>query len=821
MIHGRHLVVIGLLVCWCTVELVAQNMLLKQADRAYEKLSFADAISLYEQTLKAKNLSEVEVLQAKLRLAHSYQQTRNTQAAERIYRELLDDNHEFTGDDVKVYLYYAQTLASNGKHAESRQMWEKYGKLNQDDQRGKAFGKLYDDVGKLYKNADSYQVDYLNINTNRADFSPVRYKGGLVFCSGRGEGTGIKRVFNWDKTAFLDLYYLSDLSVVSTATGIGSGGSNTTPKNQKNTRGLGNDEYTPPTANDSPTVGVYGGNQVNAGLGYNEKPMSESDRFSKTLNTKYHEGPASFTQDGSRIVFTRNNYNNGNYRESTDKVNKLKLYTAENKNDTWANIQELPFNSDEYSCGHPCFTQDDKLLYFVSDMPGGFGGTDVYVVSYQNGSWGTPVNLGKSVNSKGNEMFPFVDENGHLYFSSDGHPGLGDLDLFFVEIVGGKPSNKVMNLGAPLNSPKDDFGIITDGLRRSGYFSSNRKRGTYDDDIYRFARKGSLYACRELSIRVIDANTKNVLDSLQMEIQTKGKLLEQKEAEANGVFKVCLDENSEYVFTLSRKNYQSSKVGYSTKGSADDMPSIIEITLARTPPPLVIQTEVVESKPSQPIVVSNDDDGKRKSKFRGRVFSEQDKQPLGGVIVTFRNECDGTLQRVVTKADGIYEFDMIGGCDYTLEAIKESYNRNVNKVKRIPKKKTPKEVSQDLGLLKEGDVIPIDNIYYEFNQYKLNAQANQELDRIVSTLKKYPNMVVEIGSHTDSRGNSDANRQLSQKRAQAVVDYLVKKGVGRNRLVPNGYGESQLVNNCTDGVACTEAEHQRNRRTTLKIIRLN
>lgn len=821
MIHGRHLVVFWLLVCWCTVEGVAQSMLLKQADRAYEKLSYADAISLYEQTLKTKGLSEVEILQAKLRLAHSYQQIRNTLAAENIYRSLLSSGHEFTGDDVKVYLYFAQTLASNGKHAESRQMWDKYSALNKDDQRGQAFGKLYDDVGRLYKNAESYRVEYLNINTNRADFSPIRYKDGLVFCSGRGEGTGIKRVFNWDKTAFLDLYYLSDLSVVSSSSaGLGAGPKNTSSKSTKGGRSLGNDDYTPPTANDTPTVGVYGGNQVNAGLGYGDKPMSESDRFSKTLNTKYHEGPATFTQDGTRIVFTRNNYNNGSYRESTDKVNKLKLYTAENRNGTWASVAELPFNSDEYSCGHPCFTQDDKLMYFVSDMPGGFGGTDLYVVTYQNGSWGTPINLGKNVNTKGNEMFPFVDENGHLYFASDGHPGLGDLDLFFVEISGGKPSAKVMNLGAPLNSPKDDFGIITDGLRRSGYFSSNRKRGSYDDDIYRFGREGSLYACRELSVRIVDATTHQPLDSTWLDVQTNGKPSERKQTDASGMVKICLEENSDFALMAGRNGYHNSKVGYSTKGPADDMPSILEVSLSKIQPPPIIQTEIVESKPSQPIVVSNDE-GKQKSKFRGRVFAEQDKQPLAGVTVTFRNECDGTVQKVVTKADGMYEFDMVGGCDYTIEAIKESYNRNVNKVKRIPKKKTPKEVSQDLGLLKEGDIIPIDNIYYEFNQYKLNAQASRELDRIVGTLKKYPNMVVEIGSHTDSRGNSDANRQLSQKRAQAVVDYLAKKGVGGSRLIPNGYGESQLVNKCTDGVACTEVEHQQNRRTTLKIIRIN
>lgn len=802
-----------LLVCWLAVKGVAQNSLLKQADREYEKLSYAHAIELYEQTLKSKGLSEVETLQAQMRLAYSYQQVRDTQNAERIYRKLLSSGIEFTSDDVKVYLYYAQTLASNGKHVESRQMWDKYNQLQKDDQRGKPFSTLYNDIGRLYKNSGDYRVDYLNINTDRADFSPVRYKSGLVFCSGRGEGTGVKRVFNWDKTAFLDLYYLSDLSVVGAAkaTGLGAG---TNPKTSpKGSRVLGNDEYTPPTANDSPTVGVFGGNQVAAGLGYGEKPMSESDRFSKTLNTKYHEGPATFTQDGSRIIFTRNNYNHGNYRESTDKINKLKLYTAEDRNGTWANVKELPFNSNEYSCGHPCLTQDDKLMYFVSDMPGGFGGTDIYVVTYNNGAWGPPMNLGKSVNTKGNEMFPFVDENGHLYFASDGHPGLGDLDIFFVEMRSGMPTGQVMNLGAPLNSTKDDFGIITDGLRRSGYLSSNRKRGSYDDDIYRFTREEPVYTCRELTVAVLDAETLSVLDSTQTEVHIREGDKEQKILDATGVFQICLEENTDFKFIVHRSGYLMHTVGYSTKGKADKMPSRLDIKLNKIPPPPRIQ--VIETEPNQPI------DGDRKiSKFRGRIFAEQNKQSLAGVIVTFRNECDGTVQRVVTGSDGIYEFDMVGGCDYVIEAIKETYSRSVDKVKRIPKKKIPSEVSKDLGLLKEGDIIPIDNIYYEFNTWELDSQGTRELDKLVGTLKKYASMVVEIGSHTDSRGNADSNRQLSQKRAQAVVDYLVKKGVNRARLIAVGYGESRLVNNCTDGVACTEVEHQKNRRTTLKIIRM-
>lgn len=805
----------------------AQSTLMQQAAHMQELLNFADAIPLYESALKTK-LTEVEKLQTQLQLAYCYKQIRDTQNAERLYRTIFSTGPEFTDDDIKVYLHYAQVLASNGKHTESQAVWEQYNKLQADDQRGKAFARLYQNVGKLSENANSYQLEYLNLNTNKADFSPVFHKNGLVFVSGRGEGMGIRRIFNWNKSAFLDLYFLPELSAIGATKARSLGSGNEATKPPRSTRGLGADEYTEPTANDSRTVGVYGNDQVNAGLGYSEKPVSESDKFSKTLNTKYHEGPATFTPDGSRVIFTRNNFNNGSYRESTDKVNKLKLYTAEEHNGTWSNIQELPFNDNEFSTGHPSMTKDGKWMYFVSDMPGGFGGTDVYVVSYDNGKWGQPVNLGKTVNTKGNEMFPFVDEYDNLYFASDGHAGLGDLDLFFVEIKDRKAVSKVMNLGAPLNSPKDDFGIVTDGERKSGFLSSNRKKGGADDDIYRFKRDGPLYACRELAVAVFDGQTKALLDSAQVSVQVKGSQLIQKTTDKTGTFSICLDENKDYTFAATRHGYVPSTFRYSTRGKADDAPSRLEISL--TPISLVMAQHQAEQA-NKPTVTPPANDTKpvlpqqipKKSisRFRGKVFAEYDKQPLEGVKVTFRNECDGTTQEVVTGKNGVYEFDMKGGCDYTLEAIKENYGRNVNKIKKVPKRILPEVVDVNLGLLKEGDIIPIDNIYYDFKKINLRPEATRELDKLATTLKRYSAMNVEIGSHTDSRGDAEANRNLSQSRAQAVVDYLVKKGINRKRMVAVGYGESQLVNECTDGVACTEAEHQKNRRTTLKVMRLN
>lgn len=782
----------------------AQGALVKQASAQFDQLAYQDAIDLYEKALADKTLSDAERLQAKLRLAYAYRQVRDSQKAEQLYRELVSSGSVFSGEDAKVYLYYAQALASNGKYRASQEAYDRYTKTQNEDARGQGFKKLYADVSKLARNADSYRVEYLSVNTNKPEFSPMFYKNGLVFCSGRGEGQGLKRVFNWDKSSFLDLYYLDDRNALeaSAAAGLGGSSKNLKERRYRRSRALGRDAYTAPTANDSRIVGAFGGNQVTAGLGYADIPESESDRFSKTLNTKYHEGPAAFTNDGHRVIFTRNNYNNGQYKESSDKVNKLKLYTAVGKDGRWGKVEELPFNGDEFSTGHPTLTRDDKWMYFVSDRPGGQGGTDLYVVEFNGGTWGTPKSLGNKVNTKGNELFPFVDERGNLYFSSDGHPGMGGSDLFFVEIENGQPTGKVMNLGAPINSNHDDFGIITDGERRSGYFSSNRKRGGADDDIYRFNRDGSLYACRELTVVIVDAETKQPLGETTLTVERKGGAPESKDVKA-GKVDVCLEENHEYTFKADHAGYLPNTVGFTTRGDADDAPSRLEIPLAKP----VVEAPAVAAAP-------------KVSTLRGRVTNQSDKQPIAGVTVTLRNECDGSTQQAVTGEDGSYQFDVVANCDYSLEAIKPSFASLGRKITKLSADTAPEGFDAPLVLFKRGDVVQVENIYYDLSKATIRPDAALELDKLVELMNHYPALKLELRSHTDSRATASSNKTLSTQRAQAVVAYLKKKGVKSSRLVAKGYGESQLLNDCKDGVNCPEEQHQQNRRTEFKVLQL-
>ena len=770
--------------------------LVKQADREFDQLAYARAIELYEKALSdPADMPATERVDAKAKLGYSYQQTRDMSNAERVYRDLVSEE-TLSADYVKCYLFYAQTLASNGKYREAQQAYDKYGSLQNVDKRAPSFSKLYSDVSALTKNAGSYKVEFLTMNTRRAEFSPIVYKDGLVFVSSGNGGNGIKRVFKWNNTPFLDLYYMPDLSEVRASKSSSIGGSQSATNRRARTRlirPLGSDEYTAPTANDSRTIGFYGGPNLN--MGYEEQPISESDRFSRSLNTKYHEGPATFTKDGSRVIFTRNNYNEGKYRKSSDGINKLKLYTATQTNGVWSKAEELPFNSDEFSTGHPSLSKDDQLLYFSSDRPGGFGGTDIYVSKWVNEKWSEPVNLGKEVNTKGNELFPFVDEKGNLYFSSDGKPGLGDLDLFFAQLTpDGQQASPARNLGEPLNSSKDDFGIVTDGERMSGFFSSNRKNGGADDDVYRFTREGSLYPCRELTVSIIDATTKEPLGntSVSMDNLVSDKQ-KQLTTDAQGLVRICLDEDSDFKFIANREGYVENKVGFSTKDLSDDHPSRLEIPLSKG-------TEL---------------EAAGRTTLRGRVTTQTDKRPIAGVKVVLINECDGTSQETTTGPDGTYEFSVKPGCNYLLEAMKDNMGTSGS---RITKEGTG---SPDLTMFRKGDVIKIDNIYYDRNKATIRPDAALELDKVVELLNKYPTMTIEMRSHTDSRATAKYNNTLSSNRAKSAVAYLKSKGIAARRMLAKGYGESKLLNQCKDGVNCTEEEHQQNRRTEIKILKLN
>ncbi len=542
------------------------------------------------------------------------------------------------------------------------------------------------------------------------------------------------------------------------------------------------------------------------------------EEFSKDLNTKYHEGPLTFSADGSTLFFTRNNYNEGKSRKSSDNVNKLKLYTAQLRDGGWAEVQEMPFNSDEYSTGHPALSRDGKSLYFVSDRPGGKGGTDVYVARLENSTWSKPVNLGAPINTKGDEMFPFVDERGNLYFASSGQPGgMGGLDLYFASLSTGDATPAIVHLDAPINSKSDDFGLITDASRSTGYFSSNRLNG--DDDLFRFVRESSLFGCRNLTLRVFDEGSSVPLDSVTITVKAQGEGRDAQvlTADADGMVNICLEAENDFLFEMAKDGYLTGTLGFSTAGLTDDKSTQLGASLIKL---TVLAPETLPSR----ITTGADDnewesgDSITASTLRGTVTGEVDKKPLEGVKIILKNECDGQTKQTVTGPTGRFSFELVEGCDYTLVASKPLYGTNTNAIRKIPEKSTPKLVSANLMMIKAGDLVTLDNINYDSGQWEVKPTAARELDKMVATMRKYPSLRIEIGSHTDSQGDAKFNQYLSERRAKAALNYMASKGIARNRLMAKGYGESQLLNKCQDGVLCTEEEHQRNRRTDFKVL---
>lgn len=821
----------------------AQNVakLLQKADEEYSTMSYVKAIESYEQAFtKGKNFDADVYNKAQLNLANAYFLVKDFGKAERNYREVLERNIRLKGEDIKAYLRFAQVLASGGKHAESKVMYQKYSELQEQDKRSAEFIKLYSNLEALTRNASSYKIEYLGINTSSADFSPTYYQNGLVFVSGRSQNTSIKRIFKWDNSSFLDLFFLDDLKKVigqNSSSAISSSSTTTTTPNQSS-RPLGNDYYTPATSNDASTIATQGSELITGSTDYVEYATVESKKFSKTINSKYHEGPCAFFHKEKKIIFTRNSQNvSGLLGAKKESVSRLKLYISDYKTNDWGNIKELPFNSDTYSCGHPTLTVDDKMLYFVSDMPGGYGGTDIYMVQFKNGEWSKPQNLGGTINTQGNEMFPFVDDRGNLYFASDGHPGLGGLDMFFVSMntATGLPVSRARNLGAPLNSSQDDFGIITDSERESGFLSSNRKRGGSDDDIYRFERLGPLYGCRELVVNVFDNTTKKPLAQSRFDYFSKLDTTHVESAITSslGTIKLCLEADQEFVFTFGHEGYRELKKTITNKEDSDYEPTKLDIYLR----PVVVEEKktIVKSKEMPRTLVQKRDHEAASKIFKGTITAGNG-DPIAGVRLRFTNLCTGIVQEMLTLKDGTYTFERDVNCDYELVASKDDfalskeiiYKLVEKKILFARKKEKPKipnfngSISSffDTKLYKVGDVVKLENIYYESNSSVLTKNATRELDRLVLTLKRYPSMIVEIRSHTDTRGNASENQALSQRRANEVVRYLTKKGIDERRLRGIGKGESLPVNKCSDGVQCTETEHQRNRRTEFRILQI-
>lgn len=516
--------------------------------------------------------------------------------------------------------------------------------------------------------------------------------------------------------------------------------------------------------------------------------LSNPKKLSSTINTKYHDGPMCYSFDGRSLLITRNNIKkNKGVIDQTGSVN-TKIYEAKLTNSgNWMNAVELPFNNDDFSNAHPTITRDGSELYFASNRPGGYGGMDLYLVKKEGAVWGQPINLGPNVNTEGNEMFPFISNIGTLYFASDGHAGLGGLDIFFSEKNQKDEWMIPLNMGVPLNGPQDDFSIYYDDTNDQGYFCSNRS-GQGNDDIYFFQFKTLQEMTLNGNISLEDSLVTMEGETVLIETVGSGVISETK-IDSKGNFKYVAKPGEQIIVRLANKKY------------VDAPDSLFTYTV-----PAIIKDP-------------NANIGRKKLKLLTPLNHvgplSQYKEP-DLTAIALLNAGDGKNQ----NENGNANKDKDGTTNGT---GKKPPIKVVKPDEKIPAKppveQKPSEFEQTVSVVNM-DSLHIQNIYFDYNKSVLREVDKVILDKIVGLLKTDPSMTVLVQAHCDSRGNRIYNENLSMSRAFAVKAYFISKGISRNRMKINWYGESRQVNNCVDDNApCSEEEYMMNRRAEFKIIK--
>lgn len=613
-----------------------------KADRRFTAFKYSQAIPYYEKLASKNNKHAAYAME---RLGDCNRLTGKFEDAARWYGNAQVINP--TSPDLSYN--YGQSLRSIGKYEEAAEQFRNYASLRPDDPRGLLYEKYSREVNKWTEPEFDYEL--LNagvINTAYSDFSPVYGKDGLIFTSDRMARAGEKR-YGWTGAFYLDLFYAS----------------------------LKKEE------------------------GKNFPVSGSPSLYSASLSQPYHDGPATFSRDFKTVYFTRVTRKAGELDSTRYYTNRLKMYSSKFEDGEWSEPEPFYLNSDSYSVGHPSISDDGKTLYFVSDMPGGHGGTDIYRVKQVETGWGPAENLGQVINTFGDEMFPYFHKDSVLYFSSDGHPGLGSLDVF-KSLKTEQGFTDPHNLRAPLNSAADDFGIVINSNEKEGMISSNRPGGVGEDDIYL-------------------------------------------------------------------------------------------ISISERFPDSVLISGLVKDKATLELLKNT------------TVF----------VLDKVTNEV------TVLKTDnfGRYSITAKRGSQLLIKAIKNGFYPDCLALTLDMKSKATNVDNRDLllGKYKLDQIFTLENIYYDFDKSNIRPDAAIELDKVAIFLNENPEITVELGSHTDSRGSFKYNDKLSERRAFSAVEFIRSRGIDKSRITSKGYGEYKLVNQCADNVNCSEAEHQKNRRTEIKI----
>lgn len=670
---------------------------LASAEKQYHALKYAYAIPLLEKVLQAQpeNVKALELL------ANSYRKTKQYPLASKWYGKLVNANTL----KPEWALAYAEVLANLTQYEASEKWYQKYLSLANNDTRAAEFAKTYPSVASFMQHKKRWKIGFANLNTSLSEYAPMYYQEGLLFVSNRKSEKLTKNIFGWDQTPFSDLYYIDQLSKIKM---VNVDSVLLAAKSNPNTKGyyrLNNDD-TYRTSNDSKTF-VDHPSVLNDTLSIALGNQTLANKLIGFVNTKYHEGPAALLPDGS-LMFTRNNYFKGKARKSSDGITKLKMYTAAAPG--FDALKPFAYNSDEYSVGHPALNKQGTLLIFSSDMPGGFGGTDLYYCTRAslNDEWSKPMNMGKGINTEGDELFATLYQDTTLFFSSTGHAGLGGLDIFQVSLEGSKALGKPINLGAPINSSVDDFSLIREENGLHGFFTSNR-RG--NDDIYAFSYQDYRII---LKGALTEKTTGQAIPNINIGLKLPHQQLYIK-TDANGNFSYELPKDAFTKLFVNVPNYKAVDLEIGTQG------------------------------------IDND-------------------------TVLYRNIA---LEKLTEVAIGKTP---VGVCDSIKNLIRQFI------------------------------------IYYDLDKSFIRKDAARVADQLAIFLKQHPEFELVATSYCDSRASHAYNMALSQRRSQSAKQYLVNRGIEASRIKVSYYGEQHLVNHCKDGVPCTEAQQQLNRRTEFFLL---
>lgn len=631
------------------MEIVYSQTKNKTADALFDKMYYIEAAKSYEISIKNGDASQ-ETLQ---RLADAHYFNTQMTSACKWYKKLLE---KYPNEiSAEYYFRYAQSLEGIQNYELAKKWMKNFAdKQKSKDARAENFSLKTVTIEDIKKIKPQFLLENLDINSAYSDFGPMFYKGDLVYSTTVDSSYLKTAKYGWNDQPYLNM----QLGKISPA----------------------------------------------------QNNVTFKERFGKEITTQYHEACVAFSPDEKTIYFTRNNYS-GKLKRDSKGINNLKIYSAKavEKSDgkvRWENIRELPFNGDDYSVGQPSVSKDGKKLFFVSDMPGTIGSTDIFVVDIlSEDQYSNPKNLGEKINTSGREMFPFITDKA-LYFSSDGFLGLGGLDVFESQLNKDGLFDSPQNLGEPLNSNRDDFGYIVNEETNKGFVCSNRKTGKGDDDIYSFER-----SCRQF--------------------------------------------------------------------------------------------------------------------IEGYVFDVISKNKISGAIITVKNNENQKVDQTVSKTDGKFEFTGNINCNtsYIIEASKDNFTSSPKAIitaenygiTQVPIGLDPSLLERKDGLLK----IKIGVIFFDLDKANVRYDAAIELNKVVLLMSQYPDVIIKIESHTDSRANDHYNLELSDQRAKATREYIISQGISRERIESAiGYGETQLINNCSNGVPCTAAQHQINRRSEFIITKM-